>query len=68
MDNKIADIKILIDARKEWFTKNLEVVINKDFLLEALNTWTEEDWIDYIIKTDSDIYEFSKDKKTFKLK
>lgn len=68
MDNKIADIKILIDARKEWFTKNLEVVINKDFLLEALNTWTEEDWIDYIIKTDSDIYEFSEDKKTFKLK
>lgn len=68
MDNKIADIKILIDARKEWFTKNLEVVINKDFLLEALNTWTEEDWVDYIIKTDSDIYEFSEDKKTFKLK
>lgn len=68
MNNEFTDINILIERRKKWFEKNLSQTINSDFLSNALDTWSDEDWVDYIIKTDSDIYEFSEDKKQFKLK
>lgn len=68
MNNEFADIKILVSRRKKWFEENLSFSINSDFLSRALSSWTDEDWIDYIIKTDSDIYEFSEDKTQFRLK
>lgn len=77
MDFKIED---LIKARKKRFEFYIQEekmfqetdgakgshCTNAEDLQHMLDTWSDEEWIQYVVKTDSDIYIFDLNNMTYK--